>query len=70
MTDPATSTEVVTKQYADNANTLSISKCGDTRTGDLVLIIGESDLIQLGCNDLIAEKSFSMLFSCASDQIV
>ena len=58
---PSDDTDVVTKQYADNADNLRILKSGDTMTGDLVLNIGESNVRQLGFNDLTAGKSFNLL---------
>ena len=67
---PPNDTDVVTTQYADNADNLRILKSGDTMTGDLVLNIGESNVRQLGCNDLTAGKSFNLLLGSASDQIV
>lgn len=67
---PSDDTDVVTKQYADNADNLRILKSGDTMTGDLVLNIGESTVRQLGCNDLTAGKSFNLLLGSANDQLV
>jgi len=55
--DPASNQDVATKGYVHST---SVSKSGDTMTGDLLLTTGLDETRLLGCTDLDTGKAFSI----------
>src|SRR6218665_1450147 len=57
-TVPANDKHLTNKKYVDDRDALKVSKAGDTMTGNLLLRIGSSHTIVLGCRDLNGNKTF------------
>src|SRR6218665_3599438 len=57
-TVPANDKHLTNKKYVDDRDALKVSKAGDIMTGNLLLRIGSSHTIVLGCRDLNGNKTF------------
>src|SRR6218665_2879625 len=55
---PANDKHLTNKKYVDDRDALKVSKAGDIMTGNLMLRIGSSHTILLGCRDLNGNKTF------------
>jgi hypothetical protein len=63
---PNTPGDVASKGYVDSS---TVSKTGDTMTGNLLLQVSNKPSISLGCNDLRDSKRFHLLLGTTSDMI-
>jgi len=57
-TVPANDKHLTNKKYVDDRDALKVSKAGDIMTGNLLLRVGHSNAILLGCRDLNGNKTF------------
>src|SRR6218665_4000959 len=57
-TVPANDKHLTNKKYVDDRDALKVSKAGDIMTGNLLLRVGSSHSILLGCRDLNGNKTF------------
>src|SRR6218665_1288748 len=57
-TVPANDKHLTNKKYVDDRDALKVSKAGDIMTGNLLLRVGSSHTIVLGCRDLNGNKTF------------
>src|SRR6218665_2418947 len=57
-TVPANDKHLTSKKYVDDRDALKVSKAGDIMTGNLLLRVGSSNAILLGCRDLNGNKTF------------
>src|SRR6218665_3581438 len=55
---PANDKHLTNKKYVDDRDALKVSKAGDIMTGILLLRVGSSHAILLGCRDLNGNKTF------------
>jgi hypothetical protein len=58
--------DAASKGYVDSS---TVSKTGDTMTGNLILQVSNKPSISLGCNDLRNSKRFNLLLGTTSDMI-
>ena len=57
-TVPANDKHLTNKKYVDDRDALKVSKAGDIMTGNLLLRVGSSHAILLGCMKLNGNKTF------------
>src|SRR6218665_2562097 len=57
-TVPANDKHLTNKKYVDDRDALKVSKAGDIMTGNLLLRVGSSHGVLLGCRDLNGNKTF------------
>src|SRR6218665_4033635 len=57
-TVPANDKHLTNEKYVDDRDTLKVSKAGDIMTGNLLLRVGSSHGVLLGCRDLNGNKTF------------
>src|SRR6218665_1892795 len=55
---PANDKHLTNKKYVDDRDALKVSKAGDIMTGNLLLRVGSSHGVLLGCRDLNGNKTF------------
>ena len=66
VVNPLSNHDVATKNYVD---TNAFTTAGDVMSGDIKLNVG-SDLVRsLGCNDLSADKKFSLLLGTDTNML-
>jgi hypothetical protein len=68
---PSTPGDAASKSYVDSS---TVSKTGDTMTGNLIMQVGNNPSIYLGCNDLRGgpgrvPKRFNLLLGSTTDMI-
>jgi hypothetical protein len=58
ISTPIEGQDATNKTYVD---TTTVSKSGDVMTGNLIMRVGNSAGLSLGCNDLRGDKRFNLL---------
>ena len=66
ISTPGAVGDAASKGYVDSS---TVSKTGDTMTGNLIMQVGNNPSISLGCNDLRGTKIFNLLLGSTSDMI-
>ena len=66
ISTPTEGQDAANKTYVDQT---TVSKTGDVMTGNLIMRVGNSAGLSLGCNDLRGDKRFNLLLGSTSDLI-